>query len=454
MNNSLVVVPSQVGANNNFGSPQLNKTEGESGGALIDLEYLGKLSASQKEMTYIVNSSQFISTSNHSSHVPVLSKDQKENMLESVVRERVVKDSWEEELEEGGLFYEDIPEENKLETESIVSIPFSVKDEESESVSGYSAKDEESEIEQILIKAKKTSQPKVPKKASQPEAPKKVRRGKKEKMMRRINKQKEVKEEAEQKVKREDQFRLDQKRQAETNSLKGFKLFPIQSENSKDTLLDTTGLSENFYGLTPNDMGYRHMQKRLSFFKEMSRYIQSKAHFLKDNHFPQYEKKQFKATAYVVPSQTAGRSRTDFERAHVSILNKIVVKDRDNQLYKMEGALETADRVNTTVQEFFNICDIAPKAINSIDWYAEYHLRQYAYELLQGVKIGDITSTQAANIFAGEYNKCLNGLQKMIKIGRIPNYMSVKMKKEMAKILADKNSSEYVNGMLGASFKG
>lgn len=257
------------------------------------------------------------------------------------------------------------------------------------------------------------------------------------------------------------EMQLQQKKEeAEPLEKRDFNLKLIEaSKLDRPIFDDRTQIGEDFRFCTDrSEIAKRHMWKRLNFFLVMCRYIKEKAPHLKNFSFPVFRKNQYNATAYFMPaSSKKGKYYGDlFARAHISLLSKIVVEKSDH-LYVMQGDLElTAGKVRkTTLDQFFNICDLAPHTINSIDWYAEYFLREKAYALLNKVKNGEETFADASLLFARSYGWCLIELQDRIYSGSTKAdkhfFNKVKFEEEMNKIMADKaNVLKYIDGMLEA----
>lgn len=226
---------------------------------------------------------------------------------------------------------------------------------------------------------------------------------------------------------------------------------------------DSTKFAEDFRPLkfSCQSIGYRHVWKRLNFFLTMSRYISERAIYLKEESIPFYcRKHQFKAAKYVVPLSYSQESYhvPGYTRAHISLLNKIVYERGDDGLVQMQGKL-TVCKKKTSLDEFFNLCDIVPNLVNSIDWYAEFFLREHACKILSLVKDQQVHYTKAAQALGGEYRICLQQLKDKI-VKKIP----IKITKSCTKNLKECFDSEvsiilknaekaqvYINGMLNAA---
>lgn len=363
--------------------------------------------------------------SNHPSQVPQLSSKQQTNMVKDVVKEQ-----------------KNLTGEYDLEIEEIISPSLCITD----------GNKDTKEMTQILNKLSVHTQPQTTN-----------QKKKLKKDNRKLNCQKKTGErslQAEQEREKQEQIVAQQATIKEENMLRNFTLKPVMKGQFKSVVeKDMTKLGEDFRLSTyaRREIAKRHMWKRLNFFLVMCSYIEDKAPYLKGYEFPFVAKNQFRATAKVLPSSFQKVTPVDrhFEATHISILNKIVVKD-SNKLFTMHGQLTlTAKKIDTTLLHFFNVCDIAHATMNSIDWHAEYYLRSFTYELLDSVKNGEETVSETAQTFAHNYAKCLMRLQDRIRDKNMKADKGCFYKKEfeeqMAKIMGNKETAcEYIDGMLEA----
>lgn len=209
---------------------------------------------------------------------------------------------------------------------------------------------------------------------------------------------------------------------ATTKNAKGFELEIVKINETIEIQMDSTKLAKDFRPkkFSYKDIGYEHVWKRLNFFLTMTHYLASKSPYLENEYIPMIlEKDQFKTRTYFVPESYSTYPQEPkglYEKAHISLLNKIVFKqEEDGPLLQMKGKL-TVKKENTTLTQFFNLCDLVPKVVNSIDGYAEFYLRERAIELLSGVKDQEnpYPYCEAAKTLANDYRDCLMGLKKRI----------------------------------------
>lgn len=203
----------------------------------------------------------------------------------------------------------------------------------------------------------------------------------------------------------------------------GFELIPIEKDielktNGYNYGLDKTRIAEDFRtDKKPYIAGYNHIWKRLNFFHVMSRYVREKSPFLTNYYIPISYKYQYITSCHYTPESFKGRKSgndLNFERSHISALSKFMVLNNEtNEAFLINGPLSLKYKnIQTEVRRFFNICDIALKSLNAIDFYAEKTIRPYACELLTKVKNEDITVTQSACLFGIRYLNVLNEMQK------------------------------------------
>jgi hypothetical protein len=390
--------------------------------------------------------------SNHPSHIPLLDKEIKANMVESVLE-----------------YLEESKDANCLDIEEIV-FPSSV-------VSETDAMTKILENLQIQAQAKKKinilenpqvqAQPtevNILKNLKVQAQPKKINKKKQQKQNRlqrsaqKLQQEQQAKEKIIQQLAQQKEKIIQQGAQQDANKQQGFSLTPLISYPSREIREDGTTLGEDFRSseCITGQIAERHMWKKLNFFLVMCQYIADKAPYLKNYDFPLRCKNQFQAIANIVPASFKQRTDKDiyFECAHISLLNKIVLM-KDKNLFKMDGdlTLTTTLKIRTSVHQFFNICDIAPNRINSIDWYIEFYLRENAYKLLDLVKKGHQTFDEATDVFAHECGKCLMELKDRIRYNYPQANKGCYNKKEFAEnmkhIMDNKNQSlEYIEGML------
>lgn len=242
---------------------------------------------------------------------------------------------------------------------------------------------------------------------------------------------------------------------------RGFKLNPLELDlinkgKSWTFIRDTTDLATDFSSdkLVPYSVGEQHAWKRLNFFLVMGNYISNKATHLKDFELPIREQNQYMASAYVFPASSTPQE--GFERAHISILNKIVVK-QDTNLFKLSGELTVQGKIKTSLHQFFNLCDVTPRLVNVIDGYAEFFLRDESISLLNKVKSGELTAMEAAAKFSRAYGLCMDELQERIEKNDIRPPEGSKTRKDQFKGLMNdimqnsKTALEYIDGMGSAA---
>ncbi len=240
--------------------------------------------------------------------------------------------------------------------------------------------------------------------------------------------------------------------------LRGFTLQALEDKKPFSTCLqDLLNLAEDFRkgNLSEDEMSKRHMWKRLNFFHVMCRYISEKAPHLQKFDFPYHQKNQFQPDFYVVPSSYAS-SKLDhegYERAHISLLSKIAVQEED-KLFSLRGPLIVLNQ-QTTLSDFFNLCDIAPQTINAIDAYVECELRDFALQLLKEVKEGACSPIEAANDLARHYGWILVELQDRVreKNSKVPknHFLGKDFENIVQKIIQDRQKAlHYIDGMFAA----
>ncbi len=349
--------------------------------------------------------------SNHPSHYPLLSQEIKENMVESVVE-----------------CIEESKNDNKLDIEEVI-FPFVVVPDTTQEMTKI--------LENLQVQA----------------SPKKINKKKKRKLncQKRAAEKEQKEKQAREKLNQQPQ----QKTLTQANQQTNFKLKPLLHWKYKEQIEDRNKIGVDFRFSPIEQVAKLHMWKRLNFFLVTCRYIANRAEHLKGCNFPTHSKNQFKAMAAVVPASSNKLTDHDskFERAHISLINKIVV-NKNNCLFTMEDKLDiTARKIETNLHHFFNICDIAPVIINSIDWYAEYYLRQFAYELLEAVKSGEERFEEVAHTFARSYGLRLIELQERILYTQTKADKDCFCKKEfeaeMAKMMADREKTlKYIDDML------
>lgn len=200
--------------------------------------------------------------------------------------------------------------------------------------------------------------------------------------------------------------------------LRGFTLQALEDKKPPVICLqDQLNLAEDFRkgNLSEASMSKSHMWKRLNSFHVMCRYISEKASHLQKFDFPYHQKNQFQPDCYVVPaSYTSSKlDHEGYERAHISLLSKIAMQEEDD-LFTLRGPLIVLNQ-QTTLSDFFNLCDIAPQTINVIDAYVECELRDFALQLLKEVKEGTCSPVEASDDLARRYGWILVELQDRIR---------------------------------------
>jgi len=217
---------------------------------------------------------------------------------------------------------------------------------------------------------------------------------------------------------------------------------------------DPTNFAEDFrsrkWQSQPVQVGQLHMKKRLELFNEMCTYIDSKAHYLAQHSFPSSNyKNEYAAKNYVVPESyiytAMKKGFKTYERTHIALLNKIIVQN--GALYQLTGNI-TFKGTLITLDLLFNLCDIAPSTVNSIDWVMEYHLRPYGKSLLENIRIGHLSIEQAYIELMKKYKCQLELLQT--KVSQKTVQYSDDYGDKINEIIQDKDSLNYIQGMLNA----
>lgn len=235
--------------------------------------------------------------------------------------------------------------------------------------------------------------------------------------------------------------------------------------NARPQVEDRTKIGEDFRTKhTSVEIGLKHMLKRMSFFFVMCNYVSEKAKFLQNYSLPMYQKNQFAVNLYAVPSSYKQSKSEDWERTHISLLSKIVTQHvQTHELFKIVGHLTVKNMqgsklvktIETNLEAFFNICDIAPRIVNAIDWYAEYWLRAQAYQYLDDIRTGKLDATIATILLAKDYVNCLEDLYDRIEDNdnRPPKQCLLKkdFHEKMDLILSDRMAAlKYIDGMQSA----
>lgn len=258
--------------------------------------------------------------------------------------------------------------------------------------------------------------------------------------------------------------KVEAKHKKTSKSVQDFELVPLEKDrffkvNSRLNVEDRTGIGKDFKkeAKQPAHIGLHHMWKRINFFLVMSRVVVDKAPFLQDYKIPYNRQDQYAATATLVPPNYDSKKHfANWDKTHISLLPKLVLEHKETKkLFRMTGPLEV-NNIMTKIELFLNICDIAPKTVNAIDWFGEYDARTLGCKLLEKLRANELTIEQALIDFVERYDACLEDLSICIEKQdyqlpkNCPASLLEGFQSSMTLLLEDSHSLAYLKGMRSA----
>jgi len=219
-------------------------------------------------------------------------------------------------------------------------------------------------------------------------------------------------------------------------------------------------------------IGYEHMQKRVILIKMMVAYVSTESPLWKGYAFvTETKSKLFQANEYHVPETLPNmdnRHPKDFyevkghSRAHISILNKLIVQNMNGETFQVEDSIPYVNRkknnetLMTTISKIFNTIDFVEVELNHIDSYVEFRTRISFLEKFESLRQRKMSADQAKASVVDELRVSLRLLEQFISVTSKFNRPMVTPPEafRIAKNLAEPNlvskTREYLGGMIRA----
>ncbi len=191
---------------------------------------------------------------------------------------------------------------------------------------------------------------------------------------------------------------------------------------------DKTGYAIDYRNIKNRALiGYEHMQKRVSLFNIMSTYVANEAPLWTEHSFVAKPLPGiFKATQYYVPDTVSNMDNSNpkrlretsegYTRAHISIINKLVVKDKNNEVFQIEDSVTYINKkknnatMTAKISEIFNTIDFAEDELNKIDSFVEHQIRLSILEKFEMLRTKTKTLDQVKAKIFSEFNASLTSL--------------------------------------------
>jgi hypothetical protein len=197
--------------------------------------------------------------------------------------------------------------------------------------------------------------------------------------------------------------------------------------------------------------GKMHGAKRLELFEMACKFIEEKKGELKG--YTIYFKNTTNSNAavkYVVSDIDIKIMPKFCERAHISLINKILVK-KGSDIFRLDGEIIFKKQI-LNLSDLLNFCDITKDYVNKIDGEMEYKLRYSAKKFLNDVLQGNKTSKEAGSAMKIMYSSELEKLKNFIENQKnLEDQAAIILSKEDKKLI-NKDSLQCIKGMM-ESFK-